>query len=85
MATPLPALCKDAFTLDGGFAFIADARDAAVVRLRGMRGSPDELQLARKRARSTFLSYSASVASVISAPLAAKTRPPLRRHAWRSY
>jgi hypothetical protein len=35
--------------------------------------------------RMTFLSYSASVARVISLPPAANTRPPLRRHAFRSY
>ena len=35
--------------------------------------------------RMTFLSYSASVAMVISLPPAANTRPPLRRQAFRSY
>lgn len=42
-------------------------------------------QSARKRTRITFLSYSASVARVISTLSAVKTRPPLRRQTSRSY
>src|SRR5205823_9493871 len=52
---------------------------------RALRSFPVALQFARKRTRITFLSYSASVAIVISAPSAAKTRPPLARQLLRSY
>ena len=45
----------------------------------------DTSQFALNVTRRTFLSYSASVASVISLPSAANTRPPFRRHALRSY
>ena len=53
--------------------------------LPGMGSGNAGVQFALNVTRRTFLSYSASVAIVISLPSAAYTRPPLPRQTLRSY